>query len=389
MIRNRALLFSIRTLVGRLAPVLLILVSSAEADARLERRLGGKAYYDTKQDLLWLTDASLNNSRTSYGNAVNAIEELNEANHLGFNDWRLPIVTDTGSLGCTFSTTGGTDCGQNVDPGSSEIAHLFFKTLKNVSSLDKTGRSQTEHPRWRNPDMGPFKNANLQYGHYWLSPIRRVTVFDYRAWIFNLRLGDQDESDVRLSWAFIWPVRTGDVNVRAPYDSDRDHVTDPKDAFPRDGAASVDTDGDGRPDDWNADSSSNLRAASRLRVDVDDDNDLVLDDDDNCRIVENADQADLDADDVGDVCDQDIDGDGMTNVYEAAHALNPLDAADAHLDFDSDGLSNIDEFLHGTGVSVPDSDGDEITDGVEVMSGRSPTVNEGAMLMGILNLILE
>src|SRR5262249_36843912 len=35
-------------------------------------------------------------------------------------------------------------------------------------------------------------------------------------------------------------------------DSDNDGVSNTQDAFPLDGAASVDTDGDGYPDDWNA-----------------------------------------------------------------------------------------------------------------------------------------
>jgi alpha-tubulin suppressor-like RCC1 family protein len=48
-------------------------------------------------------------------------------------------------------------------------------------------------------------------------------------------------------------------------------------------------------------------------VDADTDGDGVLDDTDNCPELPNADQDDLDTDDVGDACDDDIDGDGYPN----------------------------------------------------------------------------
>jgi hypothetical protein len=46
---------------------------------------------------------------------------------------------------------------------------------------------------------------------------------------------------------------------------------------------------------------------------VDSDGDGILDPDDNCPNDPNVDQADLDSDDVGDVCDFDLDGDGIPN----------------------------------------------------------------------------
>lgn len=55
----------------------------------------------------------------------------------------------------------------------------------------------------------------------------------------------------------------------------------------------------------------------------DTDGDGIPDDIDNCRAVSNFDQADLDGDGVGDVCDPDIDGDGWSNVAEEFIGTDP------------------------------------------------------------------
>ena len=51
-------------------------------------------------------------------------------------------------------------------------------------------------------------------------------------------------------------------------------------------------------------------------VNQDADDDGIVDEDDNCPDVANAGQADLDGDGIGDACDDDIDGDGLPNVDE-------------------------------------------------------------------------
>gem|GEM_PF-786305 len=83
----------------------------------------------------------------------------------------------------------------------------------------------------------------------------------------------------------------------------------------------------------------------------DTDNDGLANSADNCPTVANADQLDSDADGAGDVCDADIDGDGMSNDYETANGLNPLSAADALGDRDADGFSNLAEFYASTSSS--------------------------------------
>ena len=74
------------------------------------------------------------------------------------------------------------------------------------------------------------------------------------------------------------------------------------------------------------------------------DADGVADYEDNCPVNANADQADLDGDNIGNVCDPDRDGDGIPNDIEALYGLDADDPADAAADADGDGLSNLDEY---------------------------------------------
>lgn len=84
-------------------------------------------------------------------------------------------------------------------------------------------------------------------------------------------------------------------------DDDNDGVLDVDDNCPLIGNANqLDTDGDGAGD----------------ACDDDDDNDGVLDIDDNCPLVANADQADADGDGIGDLCDDDADNDGVPNSLD-------------------------------------------------------------------------
>lgn len=80
----------------------------------------------------------------------------------------------------------------------------------------------------------------------------------------------------------------------------------------------------------------------------DGDGDGVADISDNCVTVSNASQADLDLDDIGDACDEDIDGDGIVNTWELLYSLNAYLASDALLDNDGDTMINLKEYLADT-----------------------------------------
>ncbi len=96
-------------------------------------------------------------------------------------------------------------------------------------------------------------------------------------------------------------------------DDDNDGVLDVDDNCPLIGNANqLDTDGDGQGD----------------ACDNDDDNDGVLDADDNCPLTANSDQADVDNDGIGDLCDQDADNDGVQNADDLCADTPPGSVVD-------------------------------------------------------------
>jgi hypothetical protein len=339
---------------------LTVTTSQAALHGRLPATLGGTdylAYYDDVQNITWLANADLastqpfdvariENGQMLAPSADEWIAALNRIGFLGQNQWRLQIITDSGTPGCNLAYS-GTDCGYNVDVSTGEMAHLWYSTLGNHAYYDTngnpTGCSNVAPMCMTN--TGPF--PNFKGPRYWSRTVD-VTRNGGR-WYFDPWMGGQNAaiSDPviygGLNFARAWPVLDGDVGD-GTVDTDGDGIVDHRDNCP--GAADanqLDSDSDGR---GNAcDNCPSTPNPGQLESD----GDLLGDLCDNCPTTANPDQADSDSDGRGSVCD---------NCPSTANASQG--------DFDIDSRGNVcdnctlvaNSGQAGTGPSQNDADGD-------------------------------
>ena len=92
-------------------------------------------------------------------------------------------------------------------------------------------------------------------------------------------------------------------------------------------------------------------------IQADSDGDGVGNGDDNCPSTPNVDQSDIDSDNLGDVCDDDMDGDGKDNDYDNCDGPEVnWDNTDVSIDMDQDGCVDATEDQDDDGDGVDDVD---------------------------------
>lgn len=113
-------------------------------------------------------------------------------------------------------------------------------------------------------------------------------------------------------------------------------------------------------DDESCDEETAMCVPSDGPVALDEDEDGVPDDEDNCPSTDNPEQEDLDRDELGDACDPDIDGDGLPNDIEDGDddgAVGPEETDPYNPDSDGDGLCD-----GSVEIAIADDDGSVICD---------------------------
>lgn len=210
-----------RTLLALAALLTGLLAATAQAAllGRVPLTPGGtdyQAWYDDVNDITWLADA--NYARTSgysatgnmsWDQSLAFVAFLNDLNHLGVSDWRLPMMLDYGNDGCPGLTRLdriGTDCGYNTITATAEMSSMFYDTLGNPAFYDLDG-NQRATGEYGLLNAGPFINLDAG-GLYWYG-LENVTNPD-AAWYFGMPSGGQGPRG-KIAPSPSWQVRDGDI----------------------------------------------------------------------------------------------------------------------------------------------------------------------------------
>ena len=166
---------------------------------------GFEAFYDTTLNITWLAQAQAPAGNLSWAGASAWAASLSPG---GISGWRLPRVTPAGNGSCTFANS-GTDCGYNVTVANSELAHLFYVTLGNRSTVAPGGGGQAGGGL---TNTGPF--SNVFTGDYWTGTSYAPDAQN-QAWFFNTGAGLQMNTQKTFTLA-AWAVHNGDVAAPVP-----------------------------------------------------------------------------------------------------------------------------------------------------------------------------
>ena len=220
-------------------PLILALLASLALSGAAHATLidrGGGLIYDDVLDITWLQNANLAATDTfgvsgigadgsmTWDTANDWITAMNTAAYLGYSDWRLPTMIDTGSSGCVGIANSGTDCGYNVQTYSagttySELAYMYYVDLGLKGYNDTSGTYQADFGIYGNgtfngTDQSSFGQNdvglvdNLQAFNYW-SGLEYAPATN-SAWVFSTVDGSQGSiSKAQANYA--WAVRPGDV----------------------------------------------------------------------------------------------------------------------------------------------------------------------------------
>jgi hypothetical protein len=172
--------------------------------------------YDDTLKVTWLRDANAHGGGPMLWATANTWAQnlVTGSGATAISDWRLPS-TDPSAL--TRIQSGGVMQTFNMPASSSEMASLFFDTLRNVSSMAPDGITALDANVYGLKNAGNF--LNFKDDLYW-SGTQYGPGADYTySWFFQMKYGAQDLATVRQPTNFLagppkayaLAVRSGDV----------------------------------------------------------------------------------------------------------------------------------------------------------------------------------
>ncbi|MEQ1749990.1 MAG: hypothetical protein ABL974_11235, partial [Prosthecobacter sp.] len=167
--------------------------------------------YDTTLNVTWLRNADFYATPFADWTAADdwSANLVTGAGGTAVSDWRLPgmLVANPGGPIGTLTYDGSSPQGYNVPGSSSEMAHLFYVTLGNLSSRYTNGTTRTVGAGLTN--TGSFQN--LRSYPYWIGTSRGIVLGGADVyWEFDTRDGLQWYSHENGSFQAM-AVRAGDV----------------------------------------------------------------------------------------------------------------------------------------------------------------------------------
>ncbi len=214
--------------------ILLVSGYTMTTNAALINR-GSGMVYDDVLDVTWLQDANYARTSGFDSDGLMTWEQANSwANSLvfgGYSDWRLPTLSpvDETDFNILFTFNGNSDRGYNTNTAFSEMAHMFFNNLGNISFFSTAGvapqaGSQTFSSSFWDAESGQtysFKNIGT---NYWTNFAN--VPFANAAWGYNFKTfsGASTGEQILLAKAASigsWALRDGDVlsSLNSPDDT--------------------------------------------------------------------------------------------------------------------------------------------------------------------------
>lgn len=195
---------------------------------------GNGLIYDNVLNVTWQQTVNLAVNQTfgvsgieadgamSWNTAQTWITAMNNANHLGYNDWRLPTVSPvSGGTEFNFDLAydGSSDHGYNVASVNSEMGYMYHVNLNNIGFCSPSG--VCPQPGWVNPPNVSFTDGETQTLKFFnVNPMTQDAIYwtgvgnhgNASAWAF--RFGDGNQHARVTSEDSKWyalAVRDGDV----------------------------------------------------------------------------------------------------------------------------------------------------------------------------------